>query len=239
MTKAAALLERDSDGDNRARIISAAAALLASGGTAAATTRAVAAAASVQAPTIYRLFGDKEGLLDAVVEDAFFAYIEKKRRRALTDDPIADFRRDWDAHVAFGLANPDVFLLMHVSRSTPPSPAWTAGIAIVRESVRRIARAGRLRITEERAVDLIDGGVAGTVLTLMRKPAHEHEAALAAAREAVFAAAFDLSDTPAPQGVAGAAAALRASLDDLPSLTPGERALTGELLDRVIEGDAG
>lgn len=239
MTKAAANLERDSDGDNRARIIGAAAALLAAGGTAAATTRAVAAAASVQAPTIYRLFGDKEGLLDAVVEDAFFAYIEKKRRRALTDDPIADFRRDWDAHVAFGLANPDVFLLMHVSRGSPPSPAWTAGIAIVRESVRRIARAGRLRITEERAVDLIDGGVAGTVLTLMRKPAHEHEVALVAAREAVFAAAFDLTDTAAPTGVASAAAVLRASLEDMASLSPGERALTGELLDRVIEGDAG
>jgi AcrR family transcriptional regulator len=30
------------------------------------TTRAVAAGAGVQAPTIYRLFGDKDGLLDAL-----------------------------------------------------------------------------------------------------------------------------------------------------------------------------
>ncbi|QJU55305.1 TetR/AcrR family transcriptional regulator [Herbiconiux sp. KACC 21604] len=231
-------LERDATDDTRSRIIGATAALIASGGTAAATTRAVAAAASVQAPTIYRLFGDKDGLLDAVAEDAFFAYIEKKSRRPLTDDPIADFRRDWDAHVAFGLANPEVFLLMHVRRGTPPSPAWTAGIAIVRESVRRIAQAGRLRITEESAVDLADGGVAGTVLTLMRKPAREHQAILVAAREAVFEAAFDLSDRPATSGIAGAAAALRASLDDISSLSPGERALTGELLDRVIQGDS-
>ncbi|WP_338419811.1 TetR family transcriptional regulator [Streptomyces klenkii] len=32
------------------------------------TTRAVAAAAGVQAPAIYRLFGDKDGLLEAVAE---------------------------------------------------------------------------------------------------------------------------------------------------------------------------
>ncbi|MBC8122483.1 MAG: TetR family transcriptional regulator, partial [Gemmatimonadaceae bacterium] len=51
--------------DVRARIVVAAAGLIDSGGRDAATTRAVAAAAAVQAPTIYRLFGDKRGLLDA------------------------------------------------------------------------------------------------------------------------------------------------------------------------------
>ena len=45
-----------------------AARLLREQGAAAVTTRAVAMAAGVQAPTIYRLFGDKDGLLDAVAE---------------------------------------------------------------------------------------------------------------------------------------------------------------------------
>ncbi|MGF2047081.1 helix-turn-helix domain-containing protein, partial [Enterococcus gallinarum] len=54
--------------DVRERIIAAAADLLQDGGTAAVTTRAVAERASTQAPTIYRLFGDKDGLLDAVAE---------------------------------------------------------------------------------------------------------------------------------------------------------------------------
>ena len=54
--------------DGRNRVVAAAVALLARGGREALTTRAVAAAAGVQAPTIYRLFGDKQGLVDAVAE---------------------------------------------------------------------------------------------------------------------------------------------------------------------------
>ena len=53
-------------GGPRERILAATAKLLAEGGREAASTRAVGAAAGVQAPTIYRLFGDKQGLLDAV-----------------------------------------------------------------------------------------------------------------------------------------------------------------------------
>jgi AcrR family transcriptional regulator len=64
--------ERD---EVRARILAAAAALIADGGRDALTTRAVSAAAGVQAPTIYRLFGDKSGLLDAVAELGFAAYL--------------------------------------------------------------------------------------------------------------------------------------------------------------------
>ena len=56
--------------DVRDRIVDAASALLASGGPSAVTTRAVAADAGVQAPTIYRQFGDKDGLLQAVAERA-------------------------------------------------------------------------------------------------------------------------------------------------------------------------
>ena len=52
----------------RLQIIEAAARLLREGGALAVTTRGVADAASVQPPTIYRLFGDKDGLLDAVAE---------------------------------------------------------------------------------------------------------------------------------------------------------------------------
>jgi AcrR family transcriptional regulator len=43
------------------------------------TTRSVALAAGVQPPTIYRLFGDKDGLLDAVAEHGFAHYAANKR----------------------------------------------------------------------------------------------------------------------------------------------------------------
>ena len=59
----------------RERIVEAAAALLAQGGREAVSTRAVSAAAGVQAPTIYRIFGDKQGLLDAVASRGFAEYV--------------------------------------------------------------------------------------------------------------------------------------------------------------------
>ncbi|MDQ2795770.1 MAG: TetR/AcrR family transcriptional regulator, partial [Actinomycetota bacterium] len=47
-------------------MIDVAARLLQEEGPAAVTTRGVALAAGVQAPAVYRLFGDKDGLLEAV-----------------------------------------------------------------------------------------------------------------------------------------------------------------------------
>jgi AcrR family transcriptional regulator len=63
----------------RAQIVEVAAGLLASGGRDAVSTRAVAAAAGTQAPTIYRLFGDKDGLLAAVLEYGFATYLSIRR----------------------------------------------------------------------------------------------------------------------------------------------------------------
>ena len=68
-------------GTTRERIVEAAAQLLATGGREAVSTRAVSAAAGVQAPTIYRLFGDKQGLLDAVASRGFADYLRTKITR--------------------------------------------------------------------------------------------------------------------------------------------------------------
>ena len=57
---------RDQPASAAERMLRAAADLLQTGGIEAVSTRAVAAAAGVQPPTIYRQFGDKDGLLDAV-----------------------------------------------------------------------------------------------------------------------------------------------------------------------------
>lgn len=83
----------------------AAAEFLESGGRDALTTRAVAASAGVQAPAIYRLFGDKRGLIDAVAEHGYQAYLSTKRPTGGLD-PVDGLRVGWDLHVEFGLANP-------------------------------------------------------------------------------------------------------------------------------------
>src|SRR5918997_166322 len=98
--------------DARARILAAAARLIAEAGRDAATTRAVAAAAGVQAPTLYRLFGDKQGLLDAVTAYGFERYLAEKKTLVPSDDPVADLKRGWDNHVEFGLTHPAFYVLM-------------------------------------------------------------------------------------------------------------------------------
>ena len=97
-------------------------------GPAAVTTRAVAQAAGVQAPTIYRLFGDKDGLLDAVAEHVFAAYVAGKSRAAGGGDPVADLRAGWDVHIGFGLANPALFGLLTQPGRDSRSPAAAAGL---------------------------------------------------------------------------------------------------------------
>jgi len=227
----------DAAGDDvRARIVAAAAGLIAAGGRDAATTRAVAAAARVQAPTIYRLFGDKRGLLDAVAEYEMAAYIARKAARAPHPDPLQDLRDGWDQHIAFGLAHPGLFAIMSGGPSPgPPSPAVAAGLGVLQRRVHKLALAGRLRVSEARAVALLHAVGTGTLLALIDQPEADRDPGLsAAAREAVLAAITGAA-THAEPGPRGAAAALRASLDRTSALTRGERELLAELLDRIAD----
>ena len=215
----------------RERILAAATALVAGAGIDAATTRAVAAAAGVQAPTLYRLFGDKDGLLAAVAEQVMADYVATKSKTAAEDDPVLELRRGWDDYIEFGLSHPAVFALIN-NPNRPLSPATAAGLEILAGRVHRVARAGRLRVTEEQAVDLIHACGTGAVLTLIAKPPDAHDDLATAAREAVMAAILD-EPRPAARGPAAMATGLRASLDDVPGLTPGERHLLDELLKRI------
>ena len=202
------------------------------------TTRAVAAAAQVQAPTIYRLFGDKRGLLDAVAHAGLAAYVARKAVREPHPDPVQDLREGWDMHVEFGLAHPGLFAIMAGDpRPRSVSPAAAAGLAVLRRRVRAVALAGRLRVGEALAVTLIEAAGLGAVLTLLRQPQGERDSQLSAlAREAAIAAITGEPDGAEVSGPTIAAVRVRASLDDLSMLSAGERHLLGELLDRIANG---
>jgi len=225
--------------DVRTRIVAAAARLIEEGGPDAATTRAVAAAASVQAPTIYRLFGDKRGLLDAVAEHGLARYVASKAARPSHPDPVQDFRDGWNDHVAFGLAHPGLFAIM-VGDAQPhlPSPAAAAGIQVLQRRIRNLARVGRLRMTEERALALTHSVGVGTVLTLLRQPEAQRDVGLATtALDAVLAAITGEADRRTDSRASAAAVALRASLGATEVLSPGERALLDELLERLANAE--
>ena len=222
-------------GSTRDRIVSAAAGRLAAGGREALSTRAVSAAAGVQAPTIYRLFGDKQGLLDAVATHGFTSYLGDKTDLKPGDDPVGDLRAGWDLHIGFGLANPALYSLMYGDpRPGAPAPAAVAAAEVLAGPIRRIAEAGRLQVSEERAAHLVQAAGCGTTLTLIAMPVDGRDPALSGmAREAVIGAITTDAPAPAAPGPAGAAVALRAVLPQTSALTAHEMGLLQEWLDRI------
>jgi hypothetical protein len=99
--------------------------------------------------------------------------------------------------------------------------------------VHRVAAAGRLRVTERRAVDLIRAAGTGVVFTLIDQPEAERDEALADTTWESVRAAILTDPTPAITGPAAAAVTLRAALPDLTALTPAERTLLADWLDRI------
>lgn len=219
----------------RARILAAATELLVSEGRDAVTTRAVAEAAGVQAPTLYRLFGDKNTLLDAVAEHGFTTYLTKKKFRKLGDDPVEDLRTGWNLHIEFGLFYPAIYLLMYADpRPGVKVPAAEASDRLLREHIGRVAAAGRLRMSEERAANLFHAAACGIVLTLLGMEKEHQDLRLSEiAREAALAAITTETPVLADSGPAAVAVTLRALLPGTFSLSEGERTLLAEWLDRI------
>ncbi|ONF68646.1 TetR/AcrR family transcriptional regulator [Amycolatopsis keratiniphila] len=215
------------------RLVRAAAELLREGGREALSTRAVSAAAGVQAPTLYRTFGDKDGLLDAVATYGFKSYLEGKHALGETDDPVGDLRRGWDLHVEFGLQQPAFYMLMYGEPRV--REARREADAILRRIVGRIAEAGRLRVPVEQAAQLVHATGMGVILSFLSSPPEQRDPDLIdAAREHVIAAittdsADDASNIPSR------AIALKAALEKEPgdALTAAEHTMLAEWLDRL------
>ncbi|WP_414171597.1 hypothetical protein [Clavibacter tessellarius] len=112
-----------------------------------------------------------------------------------------------------------------------------AGVALLEERVHRVALAGRLRVAEPLAVELIHAAATGALLSTIRRPAAERDRALVdAMRDAVLERIL----TPPPRGrtrhepgLVERAVALRAHVADADRLSSGERSLLAEWLDRI------
>jgi AcrR family transcriptional regulator len=237
---------RDQKPHARARILRAATELLEKGGRNAVTTRAVSAAAGVQAPTIYRHFGDMQGLFEAVARDTLATYAREKASRPLTNDPVEDLRRAWDLHIAFSLAHPDVFALLYSAPSVAEfRPVIYEGVVLLQGLVARIAEAGRLRVDVPHATDLLHAAGTGITLTLAATPPEERDPRLSETMLEAILTAITVPDSaetpdgapgaaPAAERVAVHAVALQALVTDAPNaLSPAERQLLGDWLGRL------
>jgi len=227
--------------DTRSRIVAAAARLLQEEGPAAVTTRRVADAAGVQAPTLYRLFGDKDGLLEAVAEHVLAGFVAAKAAvvaaAAATDvHPLDDLRAGWELQIDFGLTNPALFRLLSDPDRALHSPALRSGRRVLERRVRRVALTGRLRVSEQRAVGLIQAAGTGVLQTLLSTPPEDRDPDLA---DAMYEAVLTQVLTDAPERVddrpTATAVAFRAVVPRLTMLSAAERQLLADWLDRSID----
>jgi AcrR family transcriptional regulator len=231
--------------DTRTRILHAAATLLSQAPDADISTRAICDAAGIGAPVLYRRFGDKEGLLSAVVDFGFEQYLASKRAMKPSRDPVRDLLDGWNNHMAFARENPNFYRLMYSpGLSTPPTAAREAHRLLL-GVLERCAAAGKLTTTPERAAQMIMSANAGAALSVITRPTiYTDPKFVDQLRDAVVGsvltddarATLHRRATKEP-AVTGAAATLAAQLRKTPpeTLTTAERALLQQWLTTLSE----
>lgn len=224
-------------------ILEAAAGLLAASPIADVSTRAVCEAAGVGAPTLYRHFGDKEGLLSAVVDHGFEQYLAVKRARTPSADPVEDLRDGWDSHVAFAVSHPSYYRLMHSPTVTSTPEAAREAYRILVSDLERCAAAGRLRLSPDAAAQMIMSANIGVALMLVSRADTYPPGVSTRVRDAIHAAVLtpapdaEARDQGAPAPVNTAAASLSVLLRQSPpdSLSEAETLLLQEWLTRLSD----
>lgn len=181
-------MQENVQSDTRTRLLHAAADLIAAEPGEDFSLRAVCDRAGVTMPTLYHFFGNKQGLIEAVVDYGFELYLAAKSSHESSGDAIADIRDGWDAHVEFGLHNPGFYTLMYGKvRPGDSRPALAKPTVLLRELVREAQAQGRLAVDVEQAVGHILATNIGLTLRLIVLGEADPELS-AAVRDGVLAA---------------------------------------------------
>ena len=139
--------------DARRAILDATESLLAEEGYESFSIRRLVERCGYTAPTIYHYFGDKPGLLDALLEEVFQKLVRLIRRVPASDDAIEYLRALARAFVRFGLRNPTHYRLLTQPRDPASQPPRS--VEAVRELLEKpwleLWEAGRLRSGDARS----------------------------------------------------------------------------------------
>ena len=227
----------DDDGLREA-MITAAGRLLAASPDQDIATRAVSEAVGVTQPVLYRLFGDKNGLLDAVADAGFESYARQKAELERTSDPVADLRAGWDDHLDFARRNPALYQLMFAPRPLSNATAHRRILELLQATLVRCAAVGALTIEPRPAAQLILSANMGIALNRIIHPDLFDDVQLShRAREAVFGAVLtEAAPITERDPVRAAALQLHSqlALAGTEALEPVERALLERWLERIV-----
>jgi AcrR family transcriptional regulator len=200
-------------------------------------TRAVSEEAGVTQPVLYRLFGDKRGLLDAVADSGFARYARRKSELEATADPVADLYTGWDDHMAFAADNPALYRLMFAPRPQSAATTYQRILELLESTLLRCAAVGALTTTPRSASRLILPANIGVALSRIAQPTLFDDPGLShSARDAVFTAVLTNPGAPStPDPVRAAARQLRSqlTLSGTDRLEPAETALLDRWLERI------
>jgi len=128
-----------------ARILKATEQLLLDGGIDAVSIRKVSDACGYSAPTIYHHFGDKRGLIDAVVEARFRVIYRVMESIPRHSDASRYLREVVTAFIDFALEHPDHYRLLTMPLENEPNvPSAEAGRELVRTALDALAEEGTL-----------------------------------------------------------------------------------------------
>jgi len=158
----------------RRAILDATEALLVRDGYQAFSMRRLANRCGYTAPTIYHHFGDKRGLLDALLEERFGSMVQRIRAVPRHTDPVDTLRAQLAAFVDFGLENPTPYRLFvepRHDRDAPPPEAAQQARTLIEATLARLAEQGRLLVDEiEEAVQTIWVMLHGLISTRISDP---------------------------------------------------------------------
>jgi AcrR family transcriptional regulator len=156
----------------RTRILEAAAELLASSADADISTRDVCDAAGVTAPTLYHHFDDKEGLLTAVVDFGWAAFLDSKRTvAAVIHQHVADdIRAGWDNHLQFARENPNFYKLMWSPAIAATGVAFREAFQMLYDRLDVGATRGQLQVSVDLAAQTVMAAVTGAALAVISQP---------------------------------------------------------------------
>jgi AcrR family transcriptional regulator len=143
----------------------------------------------VQAPTLYHHFGDRAGLIRAVVDRAFEEYFARKEvpgPAGLT--PEQEVAAGWDGHVAFARAYPGLYPAMYPISGRQSSNLERSS-ALLRAGLDRLASEGALQpgITPELAHSALSAALRGVAHAVAAAPnSPDNERVSATVRDALI-----------------------------------------------------
>ena len=122
-TSAAEKRRQQNRADARRTILDAAEPLLPEVGHDGFSIRRLVARCGYSAPTIYHYFGDKAGLIEALLEERLLAeLIETQQAVPCHEDPLDEARARFRAFVSWGVERPNQYRLLTLPRDEDAAP---------------------------------------------------------------------------------------------------------------------